>query len=169
MPSDDGRDEYRTELWAGVSFVLTVLLLYGYAIDRFDLTRIGRYGLDGERLEPGAEIPENHRIRSLVVVDGVEYLSTRENDHEQEGIQGSHLEASDGDGETLWEASFERDMYSGPVVANDAVYLSVDADLLALEAATGETLWELEGAGGDLAVVGDTIYTWGLEFRAIRA
>lgn len=131
-------------------------------------TRVGRYGLDGERLETGPEIPDDHRIRGLVVVDGVEYLSTTEN-AEQEGIQGSHLEASDGDGETLWEASFERNMYSSPVVANDAVYLSVDADLLALDAATGETLWELEGAGGDLAVVGDTIYTWGLEFRAIRA
>lgn len=37
MPIDDERSKHRAELWAGVSFVLTVLLLYGYAIDRFDL------------------------------------------------------------------------------------------------------------------------------------
>lgn len=37
MPIDDERSKHRVELWAGVSFVLTVLLLYGYAIDRFDL------------------------------------------------------------------------------------------------------------------------------------
>lgn len=132
-------------------------------------TRIGRYSLDGDRLETETEILENHRIRGLVVADGVEYLSLIENDPRQEGIQGSHLRARDGDGDTLWEASYEETMYSAPVVANDAVYVVVGADLLALDAGTGETLWELEGAGGDLAVVDDTIYTWGLEFRAIRA
>lgn len=128
-------------------------------------TRLGRYSIDGERLE--TETWDTHRIDGLVVADGVEYLTLTENDPEQEGIQGTDLRASDGD--ALWEESFESGTYGAPVVANDTVYLTVGSDVVALDAETGETVWELEDIGGHLAVVGDTIYAWGLEFRALRA
>lgn len=136
--------------------------IYAFPVRDSRTTGYERFDLDGERL--GSQTWKDLLVGGLVVVDDVEYLFLVEPD--PEGDDRYHLRASDG--ETRWERSFGPPA-SRHAVADGTVYLEADGDLVALDAGTGETRWRLPGVGGEVALVGDTVYVNGEELYALRA
>lgn len=127
------------------------------------------YSLDGELLER-ERLEENLTLQGLIVADGIEYWHVQEF-HPDGGFDSTHLLARDTD--ERWRRSFP-DRTSAPLVAGDTLVVSVggteeEKALLALDAVSGERLWAVEGIGGGVAVVGDTIYVVGDEVAALRA
>lgn len=135
--------------------------IYAFPVRDARMRGYERFGLDGEWL--GATSWDDRLVASLVVVDGVEYRLLVEPDPEGEGRY--HLRATGED--ARWEQSFGAPA-SRHAVADGTVYLEADGDLVALDAATGETRWRLPSMGGELALVGDTIYVNGEELFALR-
>lgn len=117
--------------------------------------RIGRYALADGSVETTGRTYEE--MNSFVVAEGVEYLVTvqRDGDGSPETIS---LTARD-DG-VLWERTFDG-IPRTPVVADGTILMGGDeGELLALDAESGETVWERPDSGGMLAVVGDTVYVF---------
>lgn len=124
--------------------------------------RIGRYAVADGTLETTGRTYDG--VHDIVVRDGVEYVVT----HEQEGEDVTWTLTARED-EVLWEESFGTSVTS-LVVADNVLYVDgEDGELLALDADTGERLWERADSGGMLAIVDDTIYVFrGARLLALR-
>lgn len=124
--------------------------------------RIGRYAVADGAVETTERTYDG--VHDIVVRDGVEYVVT----HEQEGEDVTWTLTARDD-EVLWEESFGTSVTS-LVVADDVLYVDgEDGELLALDADTGERLWERADSGGMLAIVDDTIYVFrGTRLLALR-
>lgn len=125
--------------------------------------RLETYSLDGDRL--ASEPWDNHQIKAVIGVDGSEYLFVTEFDSPGGEPSASHLIAREGRETELWRKSFSPSS-PVPVVAPDTIIASDGDKLIGLDRDTGEQLWALNGQGGQVAIVEDSIY---VNFRQLSA
>lgn len=117
--------------------------------------RLGRYNFENGSVETTGRTYDE--IYSLIVAGGVEYTVTLEQDEEGHPQTFSLTARND---EVQWERSFDT-FPRTPIVTDDLVLLGGDeGELLALDAESGDTVWDRPESGGMLAVVNDTIYVF---------
>lgn len=115
--------------------------------------RIGRYDVEDGTVETTDRTYDD--VQSFVVRDGVEYVGRVE--RADEGDDGTFHITARGDG-VSWERSFDSPSFD-PVIADDTVLLNGDdGELLALDAETGDLLWQRSDTAGFLAAVDDTVF-----------
>lgn len=115
--------------------------------------RLGRYNLEDGSVETTGHAYDE--IASFAVADDVEYIVTLQQGEDGDSPTFSLTARKD---EVRWEQSFDTPPGT-PVVTDELVIVSGDdGELLALDAESGDVVWEWPESGRMLAVVDDTVY-----------